>query len=99
MTLLGLCLGCSPLAFFLPQKPVYVPPGVLVEVAKDTRVECWITNKDTGVRERRIVDIQGGWMIMRPRTDFDRGPAPEVVPQAAPQPEAEVLPQKFARAR
>ena len=76
-------LGCSPVAFFMPQKPVYVPPGVLVEVAKDVRVECWITNTKTGERERRSVDIQGGWLILRPRTDIDEKPDTEVKTEGA----------------
>lgn len=87
MTLSLAVLGCSVTEFFLPQKPVYVPPGVLVEVAKDFRAECWITNKQTGSRERRMVDVQGGWMILRPRTDFV---PTEPKREEDPRPEAEV---------
>jgi hypothetical protein len=91
---LGVFPGCSPLAFLFPEKPVYVPPGYMVELAKDCRLECWITNEKTGEREKRMVDAQGGWHMLRPRTDFDK---PEPKPAEA-QPEAEVMPQKWAMA-
>ena len=81
-TLCAVCAGCSPLAFLFPEKPVYVPPGVMVELAKDCRLDCWVTNAKTGERERRVMDAQAGWMVVRPRCDFE--PAEPRAPQAVP---------------
>lgn len=52
-----------------PEQPVYVPAGAVAEVATLARVECWITNKDTGKRERRFIEVQPGYFIGRPRVD------------------------------
>jgi hypothetical protein len=71
MIALSVCGGCSPLSFFFPEKPVYVPPGVMVELAKDCNLECWITNEKTGERELRQLDAQGGWLVIRPRCDIE----------------------------
>lgn len=50
-------------------QPVYMPPGAVAEVAVLTPVECWITNKGTGKRERRIIEVQPGYYVGRPRVD------------------------------
>jgi hypothetical protein len=61
--------GCSPLAFLFPPRPVYVPPGAMVELAEPVTAEGWITNKQTGERERRAVEGQAGWLLVRPRIE------------------------------
>lgn len=53
------------------QRPVYVPPGVKVELAEPTQFIGWVTDKETGVRSRRIVKAQAGWLIGRPKGDKD----------------------------
>lgn len=50
-------------------QPVYIPAGAVAEVAALTRVECWITNKDTGNKERRFIEAQPGYYVGRPRVD------------------------------
>jgi hypothetical protein len=97
MTAPLVCAGCSPLALLFPERPVYVPPGVGVELAKDSALEGWITNEQTGVRERRRVDAQGGWLLIRPRQQWE---ATESKPAPAPQsvePELDETPRKLAR--
>lgn len=50
-----------------PPPPVYMPPGSIAEVAELTRVACWITNAETGKREKRVVEAQPGYWLARPR--------------------------------
>ncbi len=60
----SLCSGC----FIAPAKEVYVAPGQGAELAEHIRAYCWITNKETGKRERRIVDTgktPGVWYLDR----------------------------------
>lgn len=62
--------GCS----LFPPRAVYVPPGALVELAAPVTVDAWVTNKKTGERERRAVEAQAGWYIVRPRLqEFEDG--------------------------
>lgn len=58
--------GCSVLGAPDAQ-PVYMPAGSMAEVAQPARVTCWITNAETGKRERRIVELQPGYWVARPR--------------------------------
>lgn len=58
--------GCK-WSFWQIDKTVYVAPGQKAEVAKDASVRCWITNKETGKRELRIIDVKSGWWVARPR--------------------------------
>ncbi len=67
----AVCAGCSPLALLFPEKPVYVPPGVMVELAQDANLECWADDAKTGVREKRAVNARDGWMLIRPRQDWE----------------------------
>jgi hypothetical protein len=65
--LFGAASGCNLMNFILPQKPLYVAPGQIAEVAKARRVEVIITNKETGKKERRVVEAtgDGSWYIGR----------------------------------
>jgi hypothetical protein len=67
----AVCAGCSPLAFLFPEKPVYVPPGVMVELAEDATLDCWADNIETGKREKRTLRARDGWMIVRPRAQWE----------------------------
>lgn len=60
--LLTIASGCS---WSLIDKPVYVAPGQYAEVAKETGVWCWITNRETGKRELRKLTAQPGWRVGR----------------------------------
>ena len=53
--------GCR----LFPSSPVYIAPGQTAELAQPADVKCWITNADTGKRERRNVEAQAGWIIGR----------------------------------
>jgi len=46
---------------------VYVPPGASFEVARPVKVMGFITNKATGGKEMRTVEVSAGWYIVRPR--------------------------------
>ena len=63
----GAATSCSPLGWILPQKPIYVGPGQIAEVASRTNVDVIITNKETGKKERRVVRSEGdgSWYIGR----------------------------------
>jgi hypothetical protein len=63
----GALAGCSLLS---PERPVYVAPGEIAELAAPERCECWVTNAETGRRERRTVRAEAGWFVGRP-TDED----------------------------
>lgn len=65
--LFGAASGCDPLACLLPQRPVYVAPGQIAEVAGRRKVEVIVTNRETGRRERRVVQAEGdgSWYIGR----------------------------------
>jgi len=58
--------GCK-WSFWQIDKPVYVGPGQKAEVAKDAAVRVWVTNKETGKRELRIVEVKTGWWVARPK--------------------------------
>jgi len=51
------------------RRPVYVGPGQRVEIAEDKDFYAWVTNKETGNRELRIVKAQAGWFVGRPRQE------------------------------
>ena len=65
MSLTGLT-GCSLAMRDEPEAP-YIPPGCVAEVATLTRLECWITNAETGKREKHLVEAQPGYWLGRPR--------------------------------
>jgi hypothetical protein len=67
MTILISLTGCNLISD--PEQPVYIPAGAVAEVATLSRVECWITNKDTGKKERRVIEVQPGYYVGRPRID------------------------------
>ncbi len=46
--------GC----FLAPEKEVYLAPGQGAELAENVRVRVWVTNAETGKRERRIYDTK-----------------------------------------
>ena len=68
-TAIALTSGCDSLALFEPKKPVYVPPGAMAELAEPVNATCWITNVKTGDKERRVVNCQPGWKVVRPREE------------------------------
>lgn len=68
MLALTIASGCSVWPF---DKEVYVGRGQYAEIAKPVAVRCWITNKETGARELRIVRAQAGWSVGRPKADPD----------------------------
>lgn len=78
--------GCS----LLGEQPVYMPEGSVAEVAEPVKVEAWITNKVTGAKEKRILDISPGYYVARPATRplgrVEAEPVPLVkrVPSATP---------------
>ena len=65
--------GCK-LSFWQIDKSVYVAPGQMAELAKDASVRCWITNKETGKRELRIIDAKSGWWVARPKESEAKTP-------------------------
>jgi len=58
--------GCK-WSFWQIDKTVYVAPGQKAEIAKDASIRCWVTNKETGKRELRIIDAKSGWWVARPK--------------------------------
>jgi hypothetical protein len=60
-----LSCGCS----LWPSKPVYMPVGSRVEVARTARLNCWVVNSQTGKRERRDVEFTAGYSVARIRTE------------------------------
>jgi hypothetical protein len=64
--ILTITSGCK-WSFWQIDKPVYVGPGQKAEVAKDADVRVWVTNKETGKRELRIVEVKAGWWVARPK--------------------------------
>lgn len=75
--------GCSVLPSLF-EKPVYVRPGAMVEVAQAHTFEGWITNAKTGARERRLCKAEAGYMVVRPRIE-EFGLAPVPKPLTAPE--------------
>ena len=56
------------------ERGVYVPPGASFEVARPVNVVGFITNKATGDKEMRPIEVQPGWYIVRPRVqEFGKG--------------------------
>ena len=66
ISLLTIMSGCS---FYSFDKEVYVAPGQIAELAKPISATCWITNKKTGKREKRIIKAQSGWFIGRVKNE------------------------------
>jgi hypothetical protein len=64
--ILTISSGCK-WSFWQIDKPVYVAPGQKAEVAKRAKIRCWVTNKETGKRELRIIEAETGWWIARPK--------------------------------
>ena len=54
--------GCS----FLGSKPLYLPSGSAVEVKTAGKIEVWITNASTGLKEARTLEVSPGYLIARP---------------------------------
>lgn len=65
----GILSGCDPIAWPLFQRKVYVAPGQIAELSEPRRVRVWVTNKETGKKEQRVVLAQAGWYIGRPKTE------------------------------
>jgi hypothetical protein len=60
--------GCN---LFNRSEPVYVAAGQIAEIARPSKVQCWITNKETGKRELRTIEAQAGWYIGRLKVEGD----------------------------
>lgn len=63
----GAASGCNPIGFLLPQRPVYVANGQIAEVAENRKIVVLITNKETGRREKRVLEAKGDgtWYVGR----------------------------------
>lgn len=73
--------GCSLLPGVF-EKPVYVRPGAMVEVAEGHSFTGWITNAKTGARERRTCRAEPGYMVVRPRIEeFGLVPVKPLAPE------------------
>lgn len=57
--------GCS----FFAAREAYLPEGTVVEVAEPGKVEVYITNAETGKREKRTAKMWPGWYVVRPRVE------------------------------
>lgn len=54
--------GCSWL-----DKEVYVPQDVVLELAEPTRINVWVLDVNTGIRSKRFVRAEAGWLVGRPK--------------------------------
>ena len=57
--------GCI---FKMPEHPVYVPLGVVIEVAEDVTVVGWVRDSE-GIMSRRNILVSKGWLIGRGKSD------------------------------
>lgn len=64
----GVLTGCDVLGLPFLQKKVYVAEGQIIELSEPRRIRVWLTNKETGKKELRVVEAQPGWYVGRPKT-------------------------------
>lgn len=78
----GALAGCS--LFPDVERPIYVGPGEIVELAEPEKFTGWITNAETGRRERRRVEAAAGWFVGRPTPEDAAAWAGEMPAETAP---------------